>query len=115
MSLSLQQTRLRRSMRVRARIHGTSARPRLSVFRSNKGIYAQVIDDSRGVTLASASDLSAKKQRGTIASAKDVGTAVATAAKAAGVTSVVFDRSGYAYHGQVAALADAARAAGLSF
>ena len=99
---------------------GTQERPRLAVFRSLKNIYAQVIDDRAGKTLASASttDKDTKKNLkggGNVAAAKVVGKAVAERAKAAGVSKVVFDRGGYKYHGRVKALADAAREAGLQF
>ncbi len=108
--------RLRRHRRVRAKVSGTAGRPRLSVYRSNRGIAAQVIDDVSGRTLASASSqdkgLSGTK-RGEAPAA--VGKLVAERAKAAGVTSVVFDRGGYLYHGRVKALADAAREEGLEF
>lgn len=107
-------SRQKRHVRIRAKISGTPSVPRLSVFRSNKNIFAQVIDDVNGVTLASASSL--KVENGSnIEGAKTVGALVAEAAKAAGVTKVVFDRSGYLYHGRVKALADAAREAGLEF
>lgn len=109
--------RLRRKVRIRKKVTGTTERPRLSVFRSNKHIYAQVIDDSAGRTVATAS--SAKVEIEGAKSNKDaataVGTAIAAAAKAAGVESVVFDRNGYQYHGRVKALAEAARAGGLTF
>jgi large subunit ribosomal protein L18 len=110
----------RRKRRVRAKITGTSERPRLSVFRSSQHIYAQVIDDEAGKTLAAASTL-AKDVKGTIAeanktdAAKKVGEAIAKACLAKGVKKVVFDRGGYVYHGRVSALADAARKAGLEF
>jgi len=111
--------RLRRKKYVRKRITGTTARPRLSVFRSSKHIYAQLIDDERGVTLAAASsvmpDLKGKVSGGNKDGAVAVGKAIAEAALAAGVKDVVFDRSGFRYHGRVAALADAAREAGLNF
>jgi large subunit ribosomal protein L18 len=110
--------RARRHRRIRKRLAGTAARPRLSVFRSLKHIYAQVIDDSRGMTLASASsqepklrgDGGAKTSRATA-----VGQLLAQRAREAGVEKVVFDRGGYMYHGRVKALAAAAREAGLSF
>ena len=109
-------SRVRRHARVRAKISGTADCPRLSVFRSNKHIHAQIINDVEGVTIASASSVSMKLANGgNIESAKQVGEAVAKAAIAAGITKVVFDRSGYVYHGRVEALADAARAAGLNF
>jgi large subunit ribosomal protein L18 len=99
---------------------GSTERPRLAVFRSNKHIYAQIIDDSRGstVTAASTLDVDAKKDAkngGNIAAAKAVGKLVAERAKAKGVESVLFDRGGYLYHGRVKALAEAAREAGLKF
>lgn len=111
----------RRKRRVRLQIHRKSKdRPRLSVFRSNKHIYVQVIDDARGVTLASASslekDLKAKLKSGADRqAAAAVGKLIAERATAAGLTKVVFDRGGYLYHGRVKALADAAREGGLSF
>lgn len=109
-------SRVRRHARIRAKISGTADCPRLSVFRSNKHIHAQIIDDVKGVTLASASSVSMKLANGgNIEAAKKVGEAVAKAALEAGITKVVFDRSGYVYHGRVEALADAARAAGLKF
>jgi large subunit ribosomal protein L18 len=110
-----------RQLRVRKHIHGTPERPRLNVFRSNQNIYAQVIDDTVGRTLASASTLDPEvKGRlegngGTVDAARIVGEVVAKRALAAGITKVVFDRGGYLYHGRVAALAEAAREAGLEF
>ncbi len=106
--------------RMRERVQGSAERPRLSVFRSLKNIYAQVIDDRSGQTLASASSRDQQLRAqvaygGNVAAAKAVGKAVAEGAKAAGVTQVVFDRGGYRYHGRVKALADAAREAGLKF
>lgn len=106
--------RLRRHERVRKTVSGTPERPRLDVFRSNMHIYAQVIDDTKGITLASASSL--KLARGSnCEAAKEVGKMVAEAALKAGITEVVFDRGGYIYHGRVKALADGAREAGLKF
>jgi large subunit ribosomal protein L18 len=110
----------RRHHRVRKKVMGTAERPRLAVFRSNKHIVAQVIDDRSGRTLAAASTLDADVRSaggGTSnkAAATSVGKLVAERAKAAGVTKVVFDRGGFLYHGRVAALADAAREAGLEF
>lgn len=106
--------RVRRHAKVRAKVSGTTARPRLSVFRSNKSIYAQVIDDTTSTTLASASDI--KDSKGTnIERAGVVGKAIAEAAKAKNITKVVFDRGGNLYAGRVKALADAAREAGLEF
>ncbi len=116
MTLSPQQARVRRHRRVRKRVVGTSARPRLCVFRSNKHIYAQVIDDTTGATLAAASTVEAGLREGgtgNTAAAKAVGQLVGERAKAAGINQVVFDRGGFRYHGRVAALCDGARAAGL--
>ena len=112
--------RLRRKVSIRKRLSGTGSCPRLSVFRSAKHMYAQVIDDDTGRTLAAASTLSPELasyegHRGNKEAAKAVGALVAEKAKAAGVESVVFDRNGYLYHGRVAALADAARESGLKF
>ena len=109
--------RLKRHTRVRGKISGTPERPRLSVFRSNANIYAQVIDDINGVTLASASTLDKEFDgaTGNVEAAKKVGKAVAERAKAKGIDTVVFDRSGYIYHGRVAALAEGAREGGLEF
>ena len=109
--------RLKRHKRVRGKIFGTAARPRLCVFRSLQNIYAQIIDDEAGTTLASASSLDKdfNQYGGNIAAAKLVGEAIAKAAIAKGITEVVFDRGGYIYHGRVQALADGAREAGLKF
>ena len=102
--------------RIREKLAGTAERPRLNVYRSLNHIYAQVIDDEKGETLASASTMQMKaKTGGNVAAAKEVGKAVAEKAVAKGVKQVVFDRGGYLYHGRVKALADAARAAGLEF
>jgi large subunit ribosomal protein L18 len=116
-SLTVRDARQRRHRRVRAKVRGTAERPRLAVFRSNRGIEAQLIDDDTGRTLASASHLKlAKSFKGDkTAQAEAVGKALATAAKAAGVDACVFDRGGYLYHGRVKALADGAREGGLSF
>ncbi|MDE6152135.1 MAG: 50S ribosomal protein L18 [Prevotella sp.] len=100
--------------RIRKNVNGTAERPRLSVFRSNKQIYAQVINDLTGCTLASASSLGLEAMPKKEQAAK-VGALVAEKAKAAGITSVVFDRNGYLYHGRVKELADAARNGGLNF
>ena len=109
--------RLKRHKRVRAHITGTAQRPRLDVFRSAKNIYAQVIDDVAGVTLASAA--SNEKDfgiyGGNVEAAKKVGALIAERAKAKGIEEVVFDRGGYLYHGRVEALAEAAREGGLKF
>ncbi len=110
------QKRVRIHDRIRKKLTGTDERPRLSIYRSTAHIYAQIIDDSKGTTLVSASTVEAKsKTGGNLASAKEVGKAVADKAKAKGITKVVFDRGGYLYHGRVKALADAAREAGLQF
>ena len=111
------EARVRRHNRVRKHVRGEADRPRLAVFRSNKHIVAQVIDDRAGRTLAAASSLEAdlKSGGGNKESAKKVGALVAERAKAAGISKVVFDRGGFLYHGRVAALADAAREAGLEF
>ncbi len=110
--------RQRRRQRIRKKVEGSTERPRLSVFRSNKQIYAQVIDDSTGRTMASASSIESGL-RGSAGNktelAKTVGRRLAERAKGAGVKQVVFDRAGYRYHGRVRALADAAREAGLDF
>lgn len=109
--------RQKRHLRVRNHISGTAERPRLNVFRSLANIYAQVIDDVNGVTLVSAStkDKDFQNYGGNIEAAKAVGAAVAKRAIEKGITEVVFDRGGYVYHGRVAALAEAAREAGLKF
>lgn len=111
-------TRKKRHARVRAKLSGTSARPRLNVFRSSKHIYAQVIDDNNGVTLASASTLDKEinlESTGNVEAAQKVGELVAKRAVEKGITAVVFDRGGYLYHGRIQALADAARENGLQF
>ena len=114
--------RQRRHLRVRKRVHGTAQRPRLCVFRSARHIYGQIIDDDSGVTLASASDLGASAASaaeddgsGKRANARAVGRQLAQVAQEAGISTVVFDRAGYQYHGRVRALAEAAREAGLVF
>ena len=115
--LSVREARLRRHRRVRAKVRGTAERPRLAVFRSNRGIEAQLVDDETSRTLASASHVVlAKSFKGDkTAQAEAVGKALATAAKSAGVEACVFDRGGYLYHGRVKALAEGAREGGLSF
>jgi len=115
-----QEARLKRKKRIRKKISGSPERPRLSVFRSTKHIYAQVIDDLNGVTLVAASSLNLEireqeKVKGKIEEAKRVGKMIADKAKAQGITAVVFDRNGFLYHGRVRALATAAREAGLEF
>ncbi len=102
--------------RIRVKLSGTSERPRLNVYRSLNHIYAQVIDDQKGVTLVSASSLALKtKAGGNVAAAKEIGKAVAERAVEKGIKKVVFDRGGFLYHGRIKALADAAREAGLEF
>ena len=113
-----QRARVRRHYRVRKKVRGTAERPRLAVFRSNKHISAQVIDDVAGRTLAAASSTEASTRSGATGNkeaAAAVGKRLAERAKAAGVSKVVFDRGGFRYHGRVAAVADAAREAGLEF
>ena len=109
--------RAKRQARVRYKISGTAACPRLNVFRSSKHIYAQLIDDVAGKTLcaASSNEKDFNEYGGNIEAAKKVGLKLAEKAKAAGITDVVFDRSGYVYHGRVAALAEGAREGGLNF
>ncbi len=110
--------RARRHLRVRKKVAGTAERPRLAVFRSIKHIYAQLVDDDRGVCLLGVSDGSdgvTADGAGKIGKAKGMGKALAAKAKAAGITKVVFDRAGYLYHGRVKAVADGAREAGLEF
>ncbi len=109
--------RRRRHFRVRKTVYGSGARPRLAVFRSNRYIYAQVIDDDGGHTLASASSREAalRERTLTVATAAEVGKLIAARANEAGVNSVVFDRGGFPYHGRVKAVAEAAREAGLKF
>lgn len=110
-----------RQKRVRKQVRGTNARPRLSVYRSDKHIYVQVISDESGQTLTAVSTLSAdlrstlQEKTATLAAAKEVGTAVARRCQEKGIGQVVFDRNGFLYHGRVRALAEAARAAGLQF
>lgn len=108
--------RVRRHARVRNKVAGDSKSPRLVVFRSNKNIEAQIIDDTKSVTLVTVNSKSLKlKNGGNVEAAKAVGKAIAEAAKAKKISKVVFDRAGYLYHGRVQALADAAREAGLKF
>ncbi len=113
------ETRKQRHVRVRKRVFGSVERPRLNVYRSNLHIYAQVVDDAKGHTLAAASSLDASlkdaKNGGNIEGAQAVGRLVAERAKAAGIDRVVFDRGGYLYHGRIKALAEAAREGGLEF
>ena len=112
--------RTNRHRRIRRVVRGSVERPRLVVYWSSKHIYAQVVDDNRGVTVAAAGSLSPElkdtlRSGGNVAAAKAVGELIARKAQASGVAKVVFDRGGYKYHGRVKALADAARAAGLAF
>jgi large subunit ribosomal protein L18 len=110
------QQRLRRRRRVRGKIRGTAERPRLSVFRSNRGVVAQLIDDDSGRTIAAVNWIEPElRELGTMEQAKRVGELVAERAKQAGVSSCVFDRGGYRYHGRVRALAEGAREGGLRF
>jgi len=114
--ISRNDERVRRHIRVRAKISGTKDTPRLVVFRSNKNIEAQVIDDTKGTTLVSVTSKSLKLKNGSnVEAAKKVGAAIAEACKAKKISKVVFDRGGYIYHGRVEALANAAREAGLKF
>jgi large subunit ribosomal protein L18 len=116
MALTKVESRRRRHRRVRKKIAGTPERPRLSVFRSNRHVYAQLIDDLNGRTLVAASTMESALRGGataTVDAARAVGQLLGERAKAAGVQSVVFDRGGFRYHGRVAAVADGARAAGL--
>ena len=108
--------RLRRKVRVRQKVQGTDTRPRVCVFRSNKHIYVQVISDSEGKTLATASTLATKdKTRKGVEAAKHVGLALAKLCKEKNISKVIFDRNGFLFHGQVKALADGAREGGLEF
>jgi len=113
-TLSKAQSRAKRHNRLRHKIAGTAARPRLAVFRSNKFVYAQLIDDEAGKTLAAVDSRTMKSATG-VERATEVGTAIATKAADAKITEVVFDRGGFQYIGIVAAVADAARAGGLKF
>ena len=107
--------RARIKMGIRKGLEGTSARPRLSVFRSNKAIYAQIIDDSKGHTIASASSAEIEKATLNKETSKTVGKKVAEKALASGISEIVFDRNGYLYHGNIKALAEGAREGGLKF
>ncbi len=116
MSTSVRDARLRRHRRVRGKVSGTAERPRLVVFRSNRGIFAQLVDDEAGRTLASASWLAQRSFKGTkTEQAAAVGKTLAAEAKKAGIQTCVFDRGGYLYHGRVKALAEGAREGGLVF
>lgn len=112
--------RAKRHLRVRKKINGTAARPRLNVFRSSKHVYAQIIDDVKGVTIVAASTQDKELQEsvkngGNVDAARQVGELIAKRAKEKGIDQIVFDRGGYLYHGRIQALADAAREAGLVF
>jgi large subunit ribosomal protein L18 len=114
--LTNRQRRLKRRRRVRARVTGTAERPRLSVYRSNRGIFAQLVDDSKGHTVAAVNWIEPDLRKLTASEqAKKAGELLAERAKAAGVETCVFDRGGYRYHGRVKALADGAREGGLAF
>ncbi len=110
-------SRMKKRVRIRKKVFGTEERPRLSVFRSAKHIYAQIVDDASGKTIVEASTMSVdvKVGKGSREAAKVIGTEIANKAKSKNITGVVFDRSGYLYHGRVKVLADAAREAGLQF
>lgn len=113
-----QQIRFKRKKRIRAKLEGSAAQPRLCVFRSNANIYAQLVDDLKGVTLVAASSLEegfSGKSGGSVDAAKAVGGLIAKKAQAKNIANVIFDRSGYLYHGRIKALADAARESGLKF
>jgi large subunit ribosomal protein L18 len=115
-ALTVRGARLRRHRRVRKHVAGSGARPRLVVFRSNRGISAQLVDDAQGRTLAAASWLELKRKKGTkTEQAAEVGKLLAQSAKKAGIERCVFDRAGYLFHGRVKALAEAAREGGLEF
>ncbi len=120
MTIDTKEARIRRHERIRKKVTGTSERPRFSVYRSLDHMYAQIIDDSKQQTVVSASSLDKglkdkKSHKGNIATAKQIGELVAKKALEKGIKKVVFDRSGYLYHGRIKALAEAARAAGLEF
>jgi large subunit ribosomal protein L18 len=116
MAVDKKSRRLRIRLGIRKKISGTASRPRLSVFKSNRAIYAQIIDDLSGSTLAQANSMElGVKNNASIEVSKKVGVALAERAKAAGIESIVFDRSGYIFHGKVKALADGAREGGLKF
>ncbi|HUY71950.1 MAG TPA: 50S ribosomal protein L18 [Gaiellaceae bacterium] len=115
-TVTVREARLRRHRRVRGKITGTAERPRLMVFRSNRGVFAQIVDDGTGKTVASANWTLLKGHKGDkTTQAREVGKALALSAKKAGIETVVFDRGGYLYHGRVKALAEGAREGGLSF
>jgi large subunit ribosomal protein L18 len=113
--LTLNEKRIRRHRRVRAKIIGSAEKPRLCVFRSNNHIYGQLVDDSKGATIVSASDIEIGKKDAKTSLSKEVGVLLAKKAIEKNISSIVFDRGGYQYHGRVKALADGAREAGLKF
>jgi large subunit ribosomal protein L18 len=116
MRLTTREARIRRHRRVRGKVSGTAERPRLAVFRSNRGIFAQLVDDDAARTVAAASWLDIRSFKGTKSDqATEVGKALAATAKRAGISTCVFDRAGYLYHGRVQALAEGAREGGLEF
>lgn len=115
MGVTKENRRLRIRRGIRNKIAGTAGKPRLSVFKSNKAIYVQLIDDETGKTLAAASSRELGIANADVESSKSVGTKIAEKAKGAGIETIVFDRSGYRYHGQVKALAEGAREGGLKF
>jgi large subunit ribosomal protein L18 len=110
---NLRRTRIKRA--IRAKIAGTAERPRLTVYRSNTALYAQLVDDLAGKTIMSATSYKKDKVNSNIEAAKSVGLAIAAKAKAAGIEKVVFDRNGYLYHGRIKSLAEGAREGGLQF
>jgi large subunit ribosomal protein L18 len=114
-ALTTREARLRRHRRVRGKIRGTAERPRLAVYRSNRGIFAQLVDDDSGKTIVSASWTGLAFKGDKTGQAHEVGKKLAAAAKGAGIESVVFDRAGYLFHGRVKALAEGAREGGLNF
>ncbi|MFY0606318.1 MAG: 50S ribosomal protein L18 [Cyclobacteriaceae bacterium] len=115
MAVTKLERRKRIKLGIRRKISGTSTRPRVSVFRSNKAIYGQIIDDIKGVTLAQSSSIELGKNSNNIEISKEVGKALAEKAVSAGIQSVIFDRNGYPYHGRVKAFAEGAREGGLKF
>lgn len=115
MAVTKLQRRKRIKLGIRRKISGTGTRPRISVFRSNKAIYAQIIDDEKGVTLTSISSYELGKERNNVEVSKEAGLKLAEKAKTAGIESVIFDRNGYPYHGKVKAFAEGAREGGLKF
>lgn len=115
MAISKLKRRARIKRGIRNKISGTNTIPRVSVFRSNRGIYGQIIDDLKGVTLAAASSIELNQSSSTVETSKEVGKKLAEKAKEAGISAVVFDRNGYPYHGRVKAFAEGAREGGLKF